>query len=183
MMQKAEFRTKGGGLLASWPIPEISRECGAPTLMISREALSNVLASFVDDSAIHLGMKVTGFEESADGVEVRFADGSSAQADVLVGADGLRSAVRAQILGDEPPREAGYTVWRGVVEGASTMIEPGLFNSVFGRGERFVFYDVGFDQLYWMSVAPNEGAASLAARRSRRSCTAATRAGLSRSRR
>jgi 2-polyprenyl-6-methoxyphenol hydroxylase-like FAD-dependent oxidoreductase len=157
-MRKAEFRTARGGLIASWPIPEISRDYGAPTLMISREALSGVLASFVDDSAIHLGMKVTGFEESGDGVEVRFADGSSAQADVLVGADGLRSAVRAQVLGDQRPREAGYTVWRGVVPGARGMIEPGLFNSVFGRGERFVFYEVGFDELYWMSVAANEGA-------------------------
>jgi 2-polyprenyl-6-methoxyphenol hydroxylase-like FAD-dependent oxidoreductase len=157
-MQRAEFRTASGGLLASWPIVEISRELGAPTLQVSREELSIVLASFVDDSAIHLSRKVTGFEESAEGVEVRFADGATEHADVLVGADGLRSAVRAQILGDQPPREAGYTVWRGVLEGASRMVKPGTFNSLFGRGERFVFYDLGFDVLYWMSVAPNEGA-------------------------
>jgi len=157
-MQRAEFRTAGGGLLASWPIAETSRELGAPTLQVSREELSNVLSGFVDEGTIHLGMKVTGFAESDEGVEVRFEDGTSAQADVLVGADGLRSAVRAQILGDEPPREAGYTVWRGVFTGAGRMVKPGTFNSLFGRGERFVFYDLGFDVLYWMSVAGNEGA-------------------------
>src|SRR5690349_24291309 len=43
VMQKAEFRSAGGGLLASWPQAEISKENGAPTLQISREELSKVL--------------------------------------------------------------------------------------------------------------------------------------------
>src|SRR4051794_3158391 len=158
IMQKAEFRTSTGGLLASWPQAEISAEHNAPTLQISREELSKVLQGYVADGTIHTGKRVAGYEETDDGVTVRLEDGSTEQADVLVGADGLRSAVRAQLLGEEPPREAGYTVWRGVFTGASKLISPGTFNSLWGRGERFVFYDLGFDVLYWMSVASNAGA-------------------------
>ena len=115
-MQRAEFRTAGGGLIASWPIVEISRELGAPTLQVSREELSNVLGELRRTTAPSISAARSPASRSPPtGVEVRFEDGTTEQADVLVGADGLRSAVRAQILGDEPPREAGYTVWRGVV--------------------------------------------------------------------
>jgi 2-polyprenyl-6-methoxyphenol hydroxylase-like FAD-dependent oxidoreductase len=44
------------------------------------------------------------------------------------------------------------------VPNASSFIEQGRFCSLWGKGERFVFYDLGFDQLYWMSVSSNEGA-------------------------
>jgi 2-polyprenyl-6-methoxyphenol hydroxylase-like FAD-dependent oxidoreductase len=156
VMKVAEFRTAAGSLLASWPQLEIGRENGAPTLQLSREELSKVLSEAVGD--VHLDRQVTGFDEDDEHVTVRFADGASEDADALVGADGLHSAVRAQILGDEPPREAGYTVWRGVFTGASKHIEPGRFCSLWGRGQRFVFYELGFDVLYWMSVSSNESA-------------------------
>jgi 2-polyprenyl-6-methoxyphenol hydroxylase-like FAD-dependent oxidoreductase len=156
VMKKAEFRTASGKLLASWPQEEIGRENGAPTLQISREELSKVLSGRVGD--VQLNKQVTGFDEADDQITVQFSDGSTDTADVLVGADGLRSAVRAQILGEESPREAGYTVWRGIFTGASRYHEQGRFCSLWGRGQRFVFYDLGFDVLYWMSVSGNEGA-------------------------
>jgi 2-polyprenyl-6-methoxyphenol hydroxylase-like FAD-dependent oxidoreductase len=156
VMQKAEFRSAGGGLLASWPQAEISKENGAPTLQISREELSKVLSEAVGD--VHLNKRVTGYEEHDDHVTVSFEDGTTEDADLVVGADGLRSAIRAQILGEESPREAGYTVWRAVVPNATSFIEQGRFCSLWGKGQRFVFYDLGFDLLYWMSVSSNEGA-------------------------
>ena len=155
-MQAAEFRSAGGGLLASWPQAEISKENNAPTLQISREELSKVLSDAVGD--VHLNKKVSGYTEHDDHVTVTFEDGTSEDADVVIGADGLRSAIRAQILGEEAPREAGYTVWRAVVPNASEFVEPGRFVSAWGKGQRFVFYELGENILYWMSVSSNEGA-------------------------
>jgi 2-polyprenyl-6-methoxyphenol hydroxylase-like FAD-dependent oxidoreductase len=74
--------------------------------------------------AVRVGTVFTSFTESPSGVEVRVRDRSSGvisslRADVLVGADGLYSGVRAQLHpGEPPPRWGGIMMWRGVMEGA-----------------------------------------------------------------
>jgi 2-polyprenyl-6-methoxyphenol hydroxylase-like FAD-dependent oxidoreductase len=70
------------------------------------------------------GMQVERFEQSAVGVTAHFTDGSSAHGDLLVGADGMRSAVRRQLMPGLQPRYAGYVNWRGVVE--DDVIPPAL---------------------------------------------------------
>lgn len=60
------------------------------------------------------GREVVDFEERGDRVAVRLDDGEEVEADLLVGADGLHSAVRRRLLGDQPLRYAGYTSWRGI---------------------------------------------------------------------
>jgi len=64
---------------------------------------------------VRLNHKVTGFTESADGVELHFADGTSARGDLLIGADGLKSVVRAQMFGAAPATYTGDAAWRAVV--------------------------------------------------------------------
>ncbi|MSQ70193.1 MAG: FAD-dependent oxidoreductase [Betaproteobacteria bacterium] len=64
----------------------------------------------------HFGRNYTGFEAVEGEVVARFDDGSEARADLLIGADGIRSAVRAQLVPGADPRYAGYIGWRGVVD-------------------------------------------------------------------
>jgi salicylate hydroxylase len=64
---------------------------------------------------VRLNHKITGFTESADGVELRFADGTSARGDILIGGDGLKSVVRAQMFGAAPATYTGDAAWRAVV--------------------------------------------------------------------
>ena len=64
----------------------------------------------------HLGHEVTGFEQDADQVTVAFADGTRTQVDLLIGADGIRSTVRAALLPQVRPEYAGYVAWRAVVD-------------------------------------------------------------------
>ncbi|HZA02801.1 MAG TPA: FAD binding domain-containing protein [Hyphomicrobiaceae bacterium] len=63
----------------------------------------------------HLARGLQSVEEQGQRVVARFADGSRAEGDLLIGADGLRSAVRAQVLPDVMPEYAGYVAWRGLV--------------------------------------------------------------------
>jgi 2,6-dihydroxypyridine 3-monooxygenase len=62
----------------------------------------------------HLGKAVVGVDQDADGVQLRFADGSEADADFVVGADGGASVLRRRLAGRDA-RYAGYVTWRGLV--------------------------------------------------------------------
>jgi 2-polyprenyl-6-methoxyphenol hydroxylase-like FAD-dependent oxidoreductase len=57
-------------------------------------------------------------EQSGAGVTAVFADGSRAEGDLLIGADGIHSTVRQQFAPDAQPRYAGYVAWRGIIEEA-----------------------------------------------------------------
>jgi 2-polyprenyl-6-methoxyphenol hydroxylase-like FAD-dependent oxidoreductase len=73
-----------------------------------REALS--------ESCYRLGHGLVRVEEDAAGVSAVFADGSRERGDLLVGADGIRSTVRAQYLPDAQPVYAGYVAWRAMLD-------------------------------------------------------------------
>ncbi len=63
----------------------------------------------------HRGRGVTRFEQSERSVVAHFSDGGSAEGDLLVGADGLRSTVRQQCLPELAPLYAGYVAWRALI--------------------------------------------------------------------
>ena len=63
-----------------------------------------------------LGHGLVRVEEDADGVTAVFADGGRERGDLLVGADGIRSTVRAQYLAEAQPLYAGYVAWRAMLE-------------------------------------------------------------------
>jgi salicylate hydroxylase len=91
---------------------------GAPYTQLHRADLHDLLAARArqfDPNVVRLNHKVTGFTENADGVELHFADGTSARGDLLIGADGLKSVVRAQMFGAAPATYTGDAAWRAVV--------------------------------------------------------------------
>ena len=69
----------------------------------------------VDRGCLHLGCTLHDFGQDENGVTALFDNGVTARGDMLIGADGIRSTVRAQLFGDEDPRYTGYVAWRGVV--------------------------------------------------------------------
>ncbi|MFE2752583.1 FAD-dependent monooxygenase [Actinosynnema sp. NPDC059335] len=67
------------------------------------------------DVELRVDSPVVGYEQDGDGVVAVLADGGRVRGDALVGADGLRSAVRAQLVGDGEPRVSGHTIYRSVI--------------------------------------------------------------------
>jgi salicylate hydroxylase len=91
---------------------------GAPYTQLHRADLHDLLAARArqaDPNIVRLNHKVVGFTERNDGVELHFADGSSAKGDILIGADGVKSAVRGQLFGVTPATYTGDAAWRIVV--------------------------------------------------------------------
>ncbi len=78
------------------------------------EALTAAVRS-VDRDCLHLGCALLDFGQDESGVTALFANGVTARGDVLIGADGIRSTVRARLFGVEDPRYTGYVAWRGLV--------------------------------------------------------------------
>jgi len=124
---------------------EHERLHGAPYVQLHRADLHDILAAKArefDPAIVRLEHRVVGFGEAGDGVELRFADGSTASGDLLIGADGLKSALRGQIVGDVPATYTGDAAWRITVP--VERLPPGLLEpvmSVFmGPGGHVVCY-------------------------------------------
>ena len=90
---------------------------GAPYATIHRADLQGLLHSAAQSAGvdIRLGQTVQGWQDTADGLGVTTADGASVQAGALIGADGVWSAVRQQLLGDAPARFTGHLAYRALV--------------------------------------------------------------------
>jgi salicylate hydroxylase len=94
------------------------RAFGAPYFHLHRADLHDLLAKTVDQmdpDCISLNAKAKHFEESANGVALHLLDGRVIHGDVLIGADGIKSVVRAQILGPTPVSYTGDIAWRGLI--------------------------------------------------------------------
>ncbi|WP_038201931.1 MULTISPECIES: FAD-dependent monooxygenase [Xenophilus] len=92
------------------------RQYGAPQLTIHRADLLAALAEAFPRERVRFASRCERIEETEDGVAVRFADGGEARGlDVLVGADGIHSAVRAAMFGADAPRFTGVVAFRAVV--------------------------------------------------------------------
>src|SRR6266699_1483933 len=76
---------------------------GAPYYTFHRADLLEALASGLDYSAIHLGHRLTALEERGESTILAFANGARVEADIMIGADGVRSAVRRALYGDDNP--------------------------------------------------------------------------------
>jgi 2-polyprenyl-6-methoxyphenol hydroxylase-like FAD-dependent oxidoreductase len=126
--------------------------------MIHRAELVETLARMLPEGAARYGFECIGVEQNGDRIAVRFANGHQDEADVVIGADGIKSAVRAALFGPEPPRYAGYTCWRGVSPRPAA-IAPGYLGEWWGRGQRFGITTLTKDRVYWFAVqnAPANG--------------------------
>ena len=116
-----EFDT--GNLLYQSTLGEnYQQRYGASYYHIYRPDLHGILASELAKRApdtIMLGTTVVEFEESADKVAVKLESGRMESGDCLIGADGIRSSVRTQLLGNTQANWTGNVAWRGVLDASS----------------------------------------------------------------
>jgi 2-polyprenyl-6-methoxyphenol hydroxylase-like FAD-dependent oxidoreductase len=148
-----EIRSWRGKVLASIPADELEKKIGTPSAAIHRADLQALLSREVGEGTLRLGSEVGAFEQDDSSVKVLLADGGRQSADILIGADGLRSRVRARLYGPEEPRYAGYTAWRAVVEPEEKLLPWGEGFESWGRGARFGCAHIGKGRVYWFATA------------------------------
>lgn len=122
-----QLRGPDDSVLVTLPTPRVAGADIPGNGGIMRPALAKILSEAVRSSTtkVRLGLTFTDIVQGDDGVHVTFGDGSSDTYDLIVGADGLNSAVRAKIFPAAPkPRFIGQSVWRAVLprpEGIDTV--------------------------------------------------------------
>jgi salicylate hydroxylase len=103
------------------------KEFGAPYLSMHRADLVDMLRRQLPASVFRLGMRCVGVETGDTGAKASFADGTIVDADLIVGADGIRSIVRNSLFGEQAPRFTGSICWRGLVP--LDAFPPGLIST------------------------------------------------------
>jgi salicylate hydroxylase len=116
---------------------------GAPYYTFHRADLLDALASGLGHDAIHLGHRLTEIEERSGCVLLGFANGAQVEAEIAIGADGVRSAVRQALYGDDNPTYTGQMVWRSLLNGSDVpegVIEPAGHTQWVGPGCHLLGY-------------------------------------------
>jgi 2-polyprenyl-6-methoxyphenol hydroxylase-like FAD-dependent oxidoreductase len=119
------------------------------SIALHRADLQSTLLNAIPPTSLHLAHSLINFEQTKDQIVAHFANGHATTADILIGADGIHSHVRSQILNDEEPIYRGYTVWRGISPVAFNSIPSRTAIELHGRGQRFGIGPVGGGKIGW----------------------------------
>ncbi len=124
--------------------PAVEAAFGAPHLHLHRADLLQALQDALPSDRIHLGRRCVAVDEDRDRPAAEFEDGSSVDADLLLGADGIHSVVRAALFGPESPRFCGSLAYRCLVPAERVAHLPleQTASAWLGPGRHFVHYFV-----------------------------------------
>jgi len=170
----SELSGRGAGIVAQPVVPKTMRELGidtadlgvemttrkildvegrvvveahCPQTLTAWERLYRILRDAFPAAHYHRGIGLKSFEQTSRSVTAHFTDGRSMEADLLVGADGIRSTVRQQLLPDLNPLYAGYVAWRSLLP--EQAIPPAIHRELFEHmtfclppSEQFLGYPV-----------------------------------------
>jgi 2-polyprenyl-6-methoxyphenol hydroxylase-like FAD-dependent oxidoreductase len=143
----AETATPDGRTLTGFDISGITDGQG---YVVRRGDLLRAVREQLPEGVVVTGRRLVGLRQVTDGVELSFADGSAERADTVVGADGLRSVVRAALFGEQEPRYSGETAYRGIARIA--VEDPGMMRETQGNGWRGAVHPLDAEHVYWWAA-------------------------------
>jgi 2-polyprenyl-6-methoxyphenol hydroxylase-like FAD-dependent oxidoreductase len=145
MINRVELRRSDGRVLRRFGVP-----VGLPALVALRSDLHGALLAAVGDDTVQLGCEAVSFFERGSDVTVQFKDGSSDTGSLLIGADGIHSAIRRCLHPNEhPARASRFCALRGVAYGVSDYL--GDFSGVgyLDEGIEAATIRASVDAVYW----------------------------------
>jgi len=131
-----------------------------PQYLTSWSSVFSLLRAAFPPARYHLGVELLGLEQTESGAVALLSSGERVAADLVVGADGIRSRVRALLAPHVVPRFAGYVAWRGVMDEAE--LSAGFMAATF---DQFSFCFPPGGQFIGYPVVGADGSAASGARR------------------
>ncbi|MCI3925189.1 FAD-dependent monooxygenase [Paenibacillus sp. TRM 82003] len=155
-LEEVRFQSAEGAPLHRVATPASAGRTRRPEqIALERNELMKLLLQATEDAGVSVrtGMKLESVRTGTGGAAATFEDGTTAEGDVLVGADGLRSAVRRAFLPSVAPKYAGYTCWRAVVrvDPDALRLDPTRFLETWGSRGRFGIVPLPDDRVYWFA--------------------------------
>jgi 2-polyprenyl-6-methoxyphenol hydroxylase-like FAD-dependent oxidoreductase len=149
----AAFRSWRGSQLGPSITAKLAGHFGAPLVIVHRVRLQAVMRQALGADTVRLGAECATVTHDDGEATVRMVSGGSERGALVVGADGLRSGVRAALFEGRPPRYAGITAWRGVVPLDDGLGRRTSSGESFGRGAVFGISRLNGTQAYWWASA------------------------------
>lgn len=144
-----------GDTLTRFSLAPLVERTGGRPCPVSRAELQREMLEFWGREKVQFGKRVARAQEDADGVTVWFTDGTSAQGDFLIAADGSHSALRPFVLGYTPERRyAGYVNWNGLVEIDESIAPADQWTTFVGEGKRVSLMPVSDGRFYFFFDVP-----------------------------
>lgn len=152
LLSAVRVMTATGRPLATMDLDAMVNRLGAPVRMVPRRILLERLLKGFPIDHVRCNSRAVGVVSTRDGVHVDFEDGSSADGDLLIGADGLHSRVRT-IVGARPAKPTGWCSWQGLVT-LPEIANPDVATMMIGQHGSLGMWPAGGCDLQWWFDLP-----------------------------
>jgi salicylate hydroxylase len=149
-------RIDDGRPIFSQPFTDMADEYGDVYICMHRADLLESLVRLVPSERVQLSAKLVALEEHRDGVVAILESGEEVHGDLMVGADGLRSAVRTVLFGEQSARFTGVAAWRGLIPAAA--MPPGFAHRIVtwpGQGRHAMTYPIRHNLVTFNGFVPS----------------------------
>jgi 2-polyprenyl-6-methoxyphenol hydroxylase-like FAD-dependent oxidoreductase len=150
-LRAIEVGSAAGEVFQRVELGPFRREFGFTTQSVHRAVFQRCLADHYGPGRIHFGRECAAVDEEGGRPRVTFADGTIVEADVVLGADGLRSRAREYVLPGVALRDSGQTCFRGVARLRLPDGEHDVCREVWGDRHRFGYSAVDAEHVYWFA--------------------------------
>ncbi|AGF72550.1 salicylate hydroxylase [Corynebacterium halotolerans YIM 70093 = DSM 44683] len=132
---------------------------GAPYYGVHRADLQLMLKEALGEDALHLNKKCVRVDDREQAAVLHFADGDTVEADLVIGADGVRSRLRRELLGYDDAQFSGCHGWRGVVppEQIPSLPDPESIQFWMGPDGHLLHYPIGNGDQNFLLVRRHDG--------------------------
>ncbi len=154
-MNAMEYRSHTDEPLSYVDLHPLFERVGQRPYPVARTDLQNMLLEAVGPEHVHLGMPCVDVEQDEHTATAIFENGERISGDLVIGADGIHSAVRAYVVGHCVDRRyAQYVNWNGLVKADPELCKKDLWVLYVGDSKRASMMPVGGDRFYYFFGAP-----------------------------
>jgi len=145
-------RTKKLGFMARANLKKFENKYQVKQVAMHRATLHDILLKHLGPTEIYLNKKLKSLDQTDGKINLAFEDGTNYTAEIVIGADGINSAVRQSVFDNTELRDAGQVCWRGISMAKIDDKHRKELNEIWGKGNRFGFVPITKDEVYWFAL-------------------------------